>query len=425
MCGAAAFMRRKGALGLALTAALLLISCSPDAKPEEPMVAVQIAPVERQTIQDTVETEAILFAVQQAAIVPKVSAPVREFYVNRGSRVHKGELLAVLENKDLAGAAQESKGAYEQAQAGYKSEVTLGLPEEIQKAKADLDGAKKTLDAEQKVFDSRKKLYEEGALPRKGWDQAGVDLELARNHYNIAAKHLQGLEEVGKAQQLKSASGQLDAAKGRLAGADALLSYSEIRSPIDGVVTDRPLFPGEMATAGAPLITVMDVSQVIAKAHVPQQEAARMKAGDPATILNPDAGGGPVDGKVTLVSAALDPGSTTVEVWIQAYNAGEKMRPGSSVQVSIVTQTIVNAIVIPAAALLDFGKGASVMVASADNRAHQRPVKAGVHAGEMVQITEGLTAGERIITAGAYGLPDNSLIRTTTVPNQVPPGTRN
>src|SRR5438105_4671176 len=94
---------------------------------------------------------------------------------------------------------------------------------------------------------------------------------------------------VGKQQTLKSAHGQLESAQGKYHGAEAQLSYSEVRSPIDGVVTDRPLYPGEMASAGTPIITVMNVSQVIAKAHIPQQAAALLKVGDAATIRAPGA----------------------------------------------------------------------------------------------------------------------------------------
>src|SRR5437660_6672536 len=92
---------------------------------------------------------------------------------------------------------------------------------------------------------------------------------------------------VGQKQELKSASGQLESAKGKYMGAQAQLSYSEIRSPIDGVITDRPLYAGEMAAAGTPLLTVMEVSQVIARAHIPQAEAALVKVGDAATIMAP------------------------------------------------------------------------------------------------------------------------------------------
>ena len=128
---------------------------------------MQTAPVERGTIQQIITADAILFPHDQAAITPKVVAPVKTFYVNRGSRVHRGQLLAVLENRDLAAAEVENKGAYEQAQATYGLETKSALPEEWQKAELDLKTAKEAYDAEQKVYDSRKVLFEQGALPRK------------------------------------------------------------------------------------------------------------------------------------------------------------------------------------------------------------------------------------------------------------------
>ena len=82
---------------------------------------MQVVTVEKKTMQRTVTAEAVLFPLQQAAITPKISAPVKAFYVKRGSRVRKGQLLAVLENRDLAAAAQENKGSYDQAQAAYET----------------------------------------------------------------------------------------------------------------------------------------------------------------------------------------------------------------------------------------------------------------------------------------------------------------
>ncbi|PYY05780.1 MAG: efflux RND transporter periplasmic adaptor subunit [Acidobacteria bacterium] len=379
-------------------------------RPEEPTVSVETASVEKQTLERTVTAEAILFPLQQSALVPKVSAPVKAFYVKRGSRVRKGQLLAVLENRDLAAAAQENKGAYNQAEAAYETTTAASLPEEIQKAKLDADVAKETLDATQKVYDSRQELYKQGALPRKDLDQASVNLVQARSQYDIAEKHLNSLMAVGKQQELKSAAGQLESAKGKYLGAQAQLSYSEIRSPIDGVVTDRPLYPGEMAAVGTPLITVMDISQVIARAHIPQDQAALLKIGDKATITVTGTDK-PVAAKVTVVSPALDPNSTTVEVWIQAKNPGQQMRPGASVQVSMLSHTVPDALVVPASAILTAPDGGtSVMVVGSDNRAHQKAVKTGIKHVDDIQIVEGVAEGEEVVASGAYGLPDNTKV---------------
>ena len=394
-----------------IAALMLFTSCSSDKGEKEPLVTVQVAAVEKTDIQHTITTQAILFPKQQAAIVPKISAPVQKFLVQRGSAVHEGQLLAVLENRDLAAAAQDTRGAYDQAQATYATTTGANLPEEIQKAEADVQQATQALDAQEKIFQSRQQLFDQGALPRKELDQSRVDITQARNQYAIAKHHLEALMAIGKPQELKSAAGQLESAKGKYLGAEAQLSYSEIRSPISGFITDRPLYPGEMAAAGTPLLTVMDLSSVIAKAHIPQSDAAALKVGDKGTMTVPGMDA-PVEGKVTIISPALDPGSTTVEVWFEAKNPKHALKPGTSVQLSLTAQTAKDALVIPANSVLTAPDGSTtVMVAGSDGRAHQATVKLGIRNGDDVQILEGVTANDKVVSGGAYGLPDKTKIK--------------
>jgi HlyD family secretion protein len=413
-----------------LSALLLLLGCafgcSAEPTEKEPVVSVQAQQVERRTLQHTVTAEALLSPLQQAAITPKVTAPVKRFYVNRGDKVRAGQLLAVLENRDLAAAAAENKGAYEQAEAAYSTTTKASLPQEMQRASLDVEAAKRALAAQQKVYNSRKELFEQGALPRKELDQSGVDLTNAQNQYEIALRHLEALQAIGEKDTLKSASGQLESARGRFEGAEAQLAYSEIRSPIRGVVTDRPLYAGETASAGMPLLTVMDTSRVIAKLHVPQADAALLRLGDAATLTAPGEEE-PVQGKVTLISPALDPNSTTVEVWVQAENEKQRLRPGTSVQVTMLAKTLKDTLVVPTESVLTAPDGATtVMVLGTDGRAHQQTVRVGVRQGNAVQILDGLAAGQRVITAGAFGLPDNTQVkvetRTESGPEKPAPG---
>jgi HlyD family secretion protein len=399
---------------VALTAvALLLIAagCSSEKGDAEPIVTVQATPVEKEAIQHVINTQAILFPRQQAAIVPKISAPVQKFLVKRGSAVRQGQLLAVLENRDLSAAAQDTRGAYDQAQASYETTTGASLPEEIQKAEADAQQAQQALDAQEKVFQSRQQLFEQGALPRKELDQSRVDFTQAKNQYAIAKQHLDALLAIGKAQELKAAAGQLESAKGKYMGAAAQLSYSEIRSPINGVITDRPLYAGEMASSGSALLTVMDISSVIAKAHIPQSEAAALKVSDKGTMTVPGMER-PIDGKITVVSPALDPNSTTVEVWFEAKNPKQALKPGTSVQLSLTAQTVKDALVIPLNSVLTASDGATtVLLAGSDGRAHQKAVKLGIRNGEDVQVLEGLSENDKVVSSGAYGLPDKTKIQ--------------
>ncbi len=406
-------LRRLVSLASIVLVFVSALGCSGE-KQTEPTVGVQVVPVKKATIEQTVTAEAILFPLAQSAIVPKIGAPVKAFYVNRGSKVHEGQLLAKLESRDLAAAAQDNQGAYDQAQATYSIATASTLPEEIQKAQGDTQAAKLALDAEQKLYDSRQDLYKQGALPRKDLDQATVSIAQTRTQYEIAQHHLDALMAGGKQEEIKSAKGQLQSAKGKYLGAEAQLSYSEIRSPINGVVTDRPLYPGEMASAGTPLLTVMDTSSVVARAHIPQEQAALLKVGDKATVVIAGGSGedDAIEGKVTVVSPALDPNSTTVEVWVQAKNPKGRLRPGTTVRISMLARSVPNSVVIPALAVLTAPDGSSyVMLAGSDDKAHQKTVKTGIRQGEQVQILDGLVEGDRVVASGAYGLPDNTKIR--------------
>jgi HlyD family secretion protein len=253
---------------LAAGTALLLGSSWGCAKPEkekEPEVSVQTTPAEKKDISQIVTMEAVVFPLQQAIIAPKITSTVKQFLVQRGSRVKKGQLLAVLENADLSAAAEASQGDFEQAEAAYTTTVGASLPQQIQKAELDAASAKSAYDAQEKIYNSRKDLLQQGAIPRRDLDAAEVAWVAARSQNEQAQRQLADLQRMGKEQALKSAQGQKRSAEGKYHGATAQLSYSKITSPIDGVVTDRPLYVGDLATANQPLLTVMNTSKLIAK----------------------------------------------------------------------------------------------------------------------------------------------------------------
>ncbi len=390
---------------------VLLASCGKkEEKEAEPVAKVQTAAVESGPIRRIIEADGILYPRNQASVVPKISAPVRTFYVNRGDHVKKGQLLAVLENKDLAAAAEESKGQFEQAEANYRSVTAATVPEELVKAQTDVQASKEAMDAAQKVWESRQKLVAEGALARKLADDAQVAFVQARSQYEAAKEHLSALETAGKQEQVKTATAQVDTAKAHFQGSQAQLSYSEIRSPMDGVIADRSVYPGEMAAAGTPLLTVIDNARVVARVNVPQGQAGFIKAGNAATIKANNADEG-VTGTVTVVSPAVDPNSTTVQVWIETANPGERLKPGVTVHVSIVSETVANAVLAPAAALLSSDEGGNqVIVVGRDSVAHARKVETGVRDGDKVQILNGAKPGEQVVTVGGLGLEDGAKV---------------
>jgi len=397
-----------------LAALLCLAACSqkPAEQDESQAVTpVQVANATTSTIHRRITAEAVLYPLKQANIVPKISAPVQRFYAQRGDHVREGQLLAVLEARDLRATAEESKELYEQAQANFTSTSRATVPEDVAKSKADLEASRQALDAARHVYESRLKLYHEGALARKLVDDAEVSLAQAQSQFDTAQAHLKGLENFGTTQQVRGAQAQMDAAKAHYESAEAQLSYTEVRSPLTGVISDRPVNLGDMASAGAALFTVVDISQVVARANIPVQDASMIRSGQLATISGP---AGELAGKISVVSPAVDANTTTLQVWVDAPNPGERFKPGATVQISIDLGEVKNAVVVPVAALLPSDQGGEqVMIASTDGLAHAREVQTGVREGNQVQILSGVKPGEQVITQGALGLDDKAKIQIT------------
>jgi multidrug efflux pump subunit AcrA (membrane-fusion protein) len=375
------------------------------------LVTVQAQHPVQGPISEQIAADAILAPIAQAAIAPRISAPVRKFYVQRGQRVRAGELLVTLENADLSAVAMDNKGSLEAAQAAYATATKAQVPEDEQKAESDFAQAKANLDLNKSIVKSREQLFAEGAIPGRDLDTAKVALVQAQAAYDAASKHLQSVRSVSREAALKAAKGQLTSAEGKYQGAEAQVGYSEIRSPIDGVVTDRPLFAGETAPAGTPLITVMDTTVLLAKTHIAHSLAVQLKLGDVAQVHVPGLAD-PVPARVSMVSPALDPGSTTVEVWLKIDNKSGKLKVGAPVKASIAGRTVAQAWKVPDSAIVTADDGSkSVMVVGSDGAAHRKPVTLGIDDGANVQVLGGLAPTDLVITGGAYALDEGTKVR--------------
>jgi HlyD family secretion protein len=226
-----------------------------------------------------------------------------------------------------------------------------------------------------------------------------------------ATEHLRTLESAGSQAQINGARAQVETAVGQFRSAEAQVSYSEIRSPGNGVVADRPLYPGDMATAGTPLMVLMDLSRVVARINIPAPEAATVKVGQTATVKLTD-GAQEYPGQVVVVSPATDPNSATVQVWVQIPNPGEALKPGATVHASIVTETVKNAMLVPSAAILPGEEGGTaVLVVTPDGIAHKRNVQVGVRQGDKVQIVNGVMPREDVVTVGGMGVDDKAKVK--------------
>lgn len=392
-----------------------LAACTkPPEKETEAPAPVQVTAVTQATIRRIVNGDGVLFPRDQASVMPKISAPVQKFYVSRGDHVKAGQVIAELENRDLTASAAEGKGAMEQADANLRATEGATVPDSIVKAQTDLDAARDARDNAKKVFDSREQLFQQGALARRLVDESQLAYVQALTQYRAADEHLKTLQSVGKETQVQGAAAQVRSAKAHYDSLEAQVAYSRVTSPIAGIIADRPVNVGELANPGAPLVTVVDISRVIARVNIPQNDASAVKVGQPATITQPGATA-PFQGTVTVVSPAADANTTTLQVWIQIDNPGENLKPGTAVHAAIATEIYKAATVVPVAAILPGEEGGTaVLTVSKDSIAHKRAVKLGVREGNQQQILNGVSPGEEVVIVGGLGVDDKAKVKVVT-----------
>lgn len=390
---------------------IALAGCKKAEEAPEPTVSVQAEHPTVGPMAEEIAADAVLAPLAQAAIEPRISAPIAKELVQRGDHVHKGQLLLTLEDRDLRGAALDSQGNLTQAQAAFTAATLATIPEDAQKAELDVAQTKANLDVANHTVEERQRLLDQGAIAHRDVDTAIASAVQAQAAYDTAVKHLANMQKTTQKTNTETAQGLLASAQGKLENSEAQVGYASLRSPIDGVVTDRPLFSGETAAAGTPVVTIMDTSSLLAKLHIAQQAAQKLKTGGSAEVVVPGVDD-PQSATIFLISPALDPGSTTVEVWLKVPNRGGHLKVGTPVHAILQGATVPNAVQIPAGAVLPAEDGTTnVLVIGSDGAARKRPVKVGLRTAEKVQILSGVTAGDMVITEGGYGLDDGTKVK--------------
>src|SRR5260370_37163803 len=204
-----------------LAASTLFTGCK--AKEEVPATEVSVEAVADANLpsSEEVPADAVLAPLAQAAITPKITAPVHKLYVQGGAKVKSGQLLAVLENRDLAASELDNKGAYEQAQAAFATAIKASVPEDYQKAEHDVAQTKTNLDLQQSIYNARKSLFAQGAIPGRDLDTAAAALVQAQAAYDIASQHLSSQNALTPDPALHAANAPLLSAQGKYQGAQA------------------------------------------------------------------------------------------------------------------------------------------------------------------------------------------------------------
>ncbi len=399
---------------LLLSFLVLLVGCAQEEEgPAETVVTVKVGKAEAADLRISVRAPATIHAREQANISARITAPIRQLRVRKGDRISAGQVLAVLENRDIAAQRDEARASVSDAQANLVKLSAGTLPTDLERARGEVVSTEAALNQAQKMYDRRSDLFKEGAIPGRDLLVSETDLARAKASYGVAKRALDLLESQSRKQDLRIAESRVSQAKARLALADAQNEFTEIRSPFSGVVTEQFMFPGDMAKPDSPLFTVMDLSTAVARAQFPETQAGRIKRGQACSFDSIDGARPGQSGHVTVINAAIDPAKRTVEVWCEIPNSGYRLRAGAFGNVTVVTGDAPKAVLVPLAAV-QFNEGTdtgSVYVVDQRSTAHKVKVETGERADGRVQIVKGVEAGDVVVIEGGYGLPDGTQVQ--------------
>jgi multidrug efflux pump subunit AcrA (membrane-fusion protein) len=388
-----------------------------DEEAADVVVSVRVATAERGTISSEVTALGTVFPREQATVSPKINAQIKNMALLKNKPVRAGDVLATLEARDLQAQRAEAASALEEAQANLRLLSGGTIPEgNVQDEKALRDARANVANA-RATYERRLVLFERGGISKKDLEASQLALTTAENDLRAAEAAARLHQTATNPNNRAAAAARAKQAADRLANLDTQLSYAVIRAPFSGVITDQFQYQGEFAAAGAKLLNIADVSEVIVKAPISDTVAVDLKVGDSATVLPQELPDEKIEGKISLISRASDPQNRTVEIWVNLKNEGGKLRANSAAKVVAVTNTATDAVIVPASAVTLTATNAdegTVMVVDEESVAHETKVTVGIRTPEQIEITSGLQGGETVVIEGNYALPDKAKVEVST-----------
>ena len=371
--------------------ALFAASCKSDypasgksASPDSKSAARQVKTVKvtEMPIGEAVTVNGTLAAYDRTTVGVKVPGRLQTISIDLGSVVHKGQVIAQLEQQDYKLRVQQADAALAQARArlglspdGSDDRVTAEETGTVRQAKAVLDDAKSKRDR-------AAKLVQQGVIPKAEYDTVESDYKVALSRYQ------DGLEEI------RNRQGLLAQRRTELALAKQQLADTIVYSPMDGVVQEKKTSAGEYLAAGAPVVDIVQIDPLRLRVDVPERESHSVRngqsvrvtvEGDPETYL----------GYIKRLSPTISEQNRVLAVEADVRNNG-RLRPGAFVKAEIVTNQSNTAVTVPSNAIVTFA-GIEKVILVENGKALEKAVTTGRRGPNWIEIKAGVDVGQTVV----------------------------
>ncbi len=350
--------------------------------------------VERGPIRSLVSTNGKVEPVQNFEAHAPISTTVKRLFVKEGDHVHKGQLLLELDDADIRSQAAKAQAQVKAAQASLSATKNSGTQEEVLTLKSQFSKAQTARDAAQRNLDALKRLQQQGAASEGEVRQAEQTLEAAQADANLVQ---QKLKDRYSAPEVASTEAQAAEAQAAYESAVDALGKSNVRAPFDGIVYSLPVKTGSFVPGGELMLQEADLTHVIVRAFVDEPDVGRLQVGQRVEITWDAVPGRTWTGTVNTVPSTVKPrGSRNVgEATCLIDNQDLRLLPNINVGVTIIVAEHQNVLTLQRDALRMDDTKPYVFIIN-DDHLKRQPVQFSLQNLTRVEITDGLTQGERV-----------------------------
>ncbi len=364
---------------------------------------VDVAPVTQGLIEEKIIRTGDIAPNAQVTIFSKVQGWVGKINVREGDLVKTGQVLVTLDSREAEAAVAQAQASLEAGRARLKqvqatSEETV--QSQIQQTKANMELAQADLKRAQE-------LQEKNFIARQQLDEARMKYNVAKANYDLA---LNSIRQKTWENDIALAEAQVNQAKATLEFNKAQLANLIILSPMNGGITKRYVDPGTMVKDTTPILTLMDFTEMKMVVNVIEREFIYLQKGQPVKITVTAFPDRVFTGRIEVITPALELQSRTAEIQISIPNPGFVLKPGMFGRAEVILRSNPQAVLVPIQSLFTEVDKDFVFVLK-ENKTFRRAVRKGVVRDTVVEILQGVSPGEQVVTAGQLSLKDGTQVR--------------
>lgn len=369
---------------------------------------VQTVLARRGTLTQSIAATGDILAEARVEVFPKIAGHLEELNVEEGDAVRTGQVIARIANSEFQARVARAAAEVDALQAEWAQMQTGALPEEIAQAVDAVEHSRAELANAEGFTERTRGMVERGLQSTQELDDATRRLRQARAMHNSASQRLQLLRTGARSEARQALQARLRAAQAAHDLATIELQHTVIASPMDGIVSHRYVDPGAFVkTSDTPVVTVEAMQTVKIEVPISERDIVAVRPGHRALIEVDAYAGEPFPGTVRRLGPTVDPSSRSGEVEIGLANPDYRLKPGMFAKVTLVLAESEDVVIVPRDALRPTGAETTVFVVR-DGTAHLQPVSTGLVNDTLVEIREGLAAGDEVVLSGHSTLQDQA-----------------